>query len=191
MEYLIRDINSIDDTEYAKAAARFSDERINRLSEEDKKRTLTGRILLCELILRLYGKTDFDVKAGKNGKPELDFCFFNISHSGKYAVCAVSDVPVGIDIEKMTDFKRRERYMLFSKEESDYVNETEEAERFYTLWTMKEAYIKAVGGTLGDAGRVTLVRDGRLCAEFKGYLFKTEYRGGYALTVCEKARCRY
>lgn len=191
MEYLIRDINSIDGAEYAKAAARFSDERINRLSEEDKKRTLAGRILLCELILRLYGKTDFDVKAGKNGKPELDFCFFNISHSGKYAVCAVSDVPVGIDIEKMTDFKRRERYMLFSKEESDYVNETEEAERFYTLWTMKEAYIKAVGGTLGDAGRVTLVRDGRLCAEFKGYLFKTEYRGGYALTVCEKARCRY
>lgn len=191
MEYLIRDINSIDGTEYAKAAARFSDERINRLSEEDKKRTLTGRILLCELILRLYGKTDFDVKAGKNGKPELDFCHFNISHSGKYAVCAVSDVPVGIDIEKMTDFKRRERYMLFSKEESDYVNEAESTERFYTLWTMKEAYIKAVGGTLGDAGRVTLVRDGRLCAEFKGYLFKTEYRGGYALTVCKKARCRY
>ena len=191
MEYLIRDINSIDSGEYAKAAARFSDERINRLDGDDKKRTLAGRILLCELILRLYGKTDFDVKAGKNGKPELDFCHFNISHSGKYAVCAVSDVPVGIDIEEMTDFKRRERYMLFSKEESDYVNEAESTERFYTLWTMKEAYIKAVGGTLGGAGRVTLVRDGRLCAEFKGYLFKTEYRGGYALTVCEKARCRY
>lgn len=182
-------IGDITADEYRKAAALLP--HLKNRQEDDIKRTLAGRILLRKMVKRLYGKTDFDVKTGKNGKPELEFCFFNISHSGKYAVCAVSDVPVGIDIEKMTDFKRRERYMLFSKEESDYVNEAESTERFYTLWTMKEAYIKAVGGTLGGAGEVTLVRNGRLCAEFKGYLFKTEYRDGYALTVCEKARCRY
>lgn len=191
MEYLIRDITGISDEEYKKASSLISSERISRLNGDDKKRTLAGRILLCELVLRLYGRTEFDVKISENGKPELDFCFFNISHSGKYAVCAVSDRPVGIDIEEMSDFKRRERYMLFSKEESDYVNAVQTPERFYTLWTMKEAYIKAIGATLGDAEKVTFIKDGRLCAEFKGYLFTTEYRDGYALTVCEKARCRY
>ena len=39
-----------------------------------------------------------------HGKPVLKDCtnlFFNISHSGDYAVCAVSKQPVGIDIERI------------------------------------------------------------------------------------------
>lgn len=39
-----------------------------------------------------------------HGKPVLKGCtnlFFNISHSGDYAVCAVSKQPVGIDIERI------------------------------------------------------------------------------------------
>lgn len=191
MEYLIRDINGIDSGKYAEISALLpaeTAERIKRLKPDDRKRTLAGRILLFDLIFKLYGKTEFNVKIGKNGKPELDFCYFNISHSGECAVCAVSDVPVGIDIERISGFKKRERYMLFSPEESEFVNECESEKRFFTLWTMKEAYIKAIGGTLMDAGKITLVKDGRLCAEFKGYLFKTECCDGYALTVCEKAR---
>lgn len=191
MEYLIRDINGIDSGKYAEISALLpaeTAERIKRLKPDDRKRTLAGRILLFDLIFKLYGKTEFNVKIGKNGKPELDFCYFNISHSGDYAVCAVSDVPVGIDIERISGFKKRERYMLFSPEESEFVNECESEKRFFTLWTMKEAYIKAIGGTLMDAGKITLVKDGRPSAEYKGYLLKTEYRDGYALTVCEKAR---
>ena len=42
-----------------------------------------------------------DISCGKDGKPELvgSGIFFNLSHSGNYAACAVSDSPIGLDIQ--------------------------------------------------------------------------------------------
>ncbi len=95
------------------------------------------------------------------GKPELnieDFdgerekgllpCF-NLSHSGNYAIVAVSSCPVGIDIEH----KRQKGLSLakrcFCQEEYEDIMSlaTEEAreQRFLEYWTMKEAYIKCSG----------------------------------------------
>jgi 4'-phosphopantetheinyl transferase len=75
---------------------------------------------------------------------------FNISHAGKYVVCAVSDTPVGIDVET-TDHKGimevAKRY--FTEDELLYVQsfQTKAAQQkaFSTIWTMKEAYIKRDG----------------------------------------------
>ena len=70
----------------------------------------TGRALSREM-LRLYRdkareKRDVPpdigtVFIGKNGKPMTNGCYFNISHSHGLVACAVSDVPVGIDVEKI------------------------------------------------------------------------------------------
>lgn len=76
---------------------------------------------------------------------------FNLAHSGDAALVALSsEGEVGVDIEsvrRLDDFSPvarrcfspRERDMLDSCEESEY------ADMFYTLWTRKEAYIKARG----------------------------------------------
>ena len=51
----------------------------------------------------------------QNGKPRLlkylNF-FYNISHSGDYAICAVSDSEVGVDIQKIRkpDMRIAKRY---------------------------------------------------------------------------------
>ena len=75
---------------------------------------------------------------------------FNLSHSGSYAVCAVSDAPVGVDIEvrrKNTNLKVAKRF--FSQAENDYIDSFETLESredaFYRIWTLKEAFVKATG----------------------------------------------
>jgi 4'-phosphopantetheinyl transferase len=87
---------------------------------------------------------------GKPFLPDISGIHFNISHAGNYVTCAVSDSPVGIDVET-TDHKGylevAGRY--FAKDELLYVqsfqNESEQRKAFAEIWTMKEAYIKRDG----------------------------------------------
>lgn len=83
------------------------------------------------------------------GKPELigsDICF-NLSHSGGWAVCAVSDHPVGVDVElprcSMAVAKRH-----FCPEELKLLEDLPWQEQklwLNRLWTAKEAFSKAMG----------------------------------------------
>lgn len=84
------------------------------------------------------------------GKPALagrDDVFFNLSHSGNWAVCAVSDRPVGVDVELprcSLDLARR----FFRSEELEGLEQMDwQARRIWLnrLWTAKEAFVKTVG----------------------------------------------
>ena len=188
----IRKINirSISEAEYSQIAKIFPEtaEKIKNYRPDDKKRTLAGRFLLKNMIKEIYGREDFSLVFNENGKPLLDFCFFSISRSEDIAVCAVSDFPVGVDIERIGGFKKRKRYMLFTDSESDYVNKQDSENRFYTLWTMKEAYIKAIGGKIADAAKTEFVTsDFTFKKTYENYKFKTQKKENYVLTVCEKS----
>lgn len=188
MEIRKININEISDTEYFKTAVFFPEttKQIKNYRPDDKKRTLAGRYLLKKMIKELYGREEFTLAFNENGKPYLDFCFFSISHSGDFAVCAVSDSPVGVDIERMKGFKQRDKYMLFTPTESEYVNKSDSRNRFYTLWTRKEAYVKAKGGVIADAAKTELVTpDFKLLSKYDGFDFKTEFTDGYILSAAE------
>ncbi len=107
---------------------------------------------------------------GPQGKPEIDQpradLRFNLSHSGDLAVCAVGTPRyLGIDVEKMRRVPDLQELAnrFFSPEESNDLaaappGSTERS--FFTCWTRKEAYIKAVGGGLSiplDSFRVTIL----------------------------------
>ena len=180
-------IRRISDGEYRKIAERQSPELLKRLEncgDDEKKRTLAGRYLLEKTIKQIYGKERFQIVYNSNGKPLCDFCFFSISHSGDYAAVAVSDKPIGIDIQMPDGYKKRAKYMLFSCEENEFVNNGDSENRFYTLWTMKESYVKAVGGTLSSAAKISLAAGGRLNMRLGNYIFKTEKADGYFISVC-------
>lgn len=92
--------------------------------------------------------------ASEHGKPALlghESLQFNLSHTnGLIALAVALDKPVGIDVEhlsRQTDIaKMAERY--FSLEESRALLALPVAswnDRFYDLWTLKEAYLKACG----------------------------------------------
>lgn len=94
-------------------------------------------------------------KGGKKYFANYPDIYFNVSHSGHRLVCAVSDVPVGVDIEKPAEAKNVikivkrffhakeiERFEMLAKEGVD------PAVEFQRLWTMKEAYLKCTGAGL-------------------------------------------
>lgn len=94
-----------------------------------------------------YGKPGIVYK-GKDMRGRIDF---NLSHSGKYAVLAVSDRPVGIDVERLKSDRAAVAQRFFCKEEYEDILETEGLERdgrFLQYWTMKEAYVKRTGNGL-------------------------------------------
>jgi 4'-phosphopantetheinyl transferase len=90
---------------------------------------------------------------GQHGKPLLagGALHFNVSHSGRYALIALSaDTPVGIDLERI-DHERpvlelAQRY--FSPQE--YAACRADPALFYRLWCCKEAVVKAWGSGLDD-----------------------------------------
>lgn len=95
---------------------------------------------------------------GTNGKPRLPSgenhreIEFSLSHSGEFAVVAVTQgQAVGVDIEKRDDkvdcLALAQRF--FSLSERDDIacegQSTSLSRRFYSCWTRKEAYVKATG----------------------------------------------
>lgn len=91
-----------------------------------------------------------DIAANENGKPYLTAApdvHFSLSHSAAWAVCAVSDHPVAVDIQQCRSFKPN-MLTLLPPDEVQYLSSLSPAERenaFYTLWALKESYVKADG----------------------------------------------
>ena len=76
---------------------------------------------------------------------------YNLSHSGKYALCSVStqpDAQVGCDVEMIKENKQRLAERYFCPGEVDWIQsqttEAEQAEGFYRYWVLKESFIKAI-----------------------------------------------
>ena len=74
------------------------------------------------------------------GKPYYESCplHFNISHSGAYVVLAVSDMPVGIDVQTVTDIPERIMMRYIRKCPPDPLSKT-------MLWAEYESIGKCEG----------------------------------------------
>lgn len=85
-----------------------------------------------------------------NKKPAINGVEFNVSHSGSFVVIAVSSSPVGIDLEYINPLFDYTSIVAscFNPQERHFVG-TESA-GFFTLWTRKEAILKATAEGLTD-----------------------------------------
>ena len=101
--------------------------------------------LLEEAVYRVWGWSGLpEVVRTQRGKPlfvRMNCHCFSLSHSGGYALCALSDDgPVGVDIELVRP--RREgfpAYVLSEKEQAAFDGSWEE---FTRIWTLKESWCK-------------------------------------------------
>ena len=98
-----------------------------------------------------------------DGKPvftDHPNCHFNLSHSGEMVLCALSDRPVGADIEIVCPRKREFPAYVFKGEEYDrYLALGGDWNAFYTLWTEKESIIKYTGEGLKAWRRAQLPKE--------------------------------
>lgn len=124
---------------------------------------LNGRELTDELIkdcFEEYGLQRPQVLRSAKGKPYVEGkVHVSVSHSGKYFVCIISDVPVGIDIQEYRNArfdKIADRY--FTEAEKAYIDETGES-GFFSIWTRKEAYSKLTGEGIAELIKGTDVID--------------------------------
>lgn len=131
----------------------------NRLEQIDRRQGLARIQSFAASLLLEYAVTKhfpaivhpLQVTESDGGKPYLvaePGVHFSLSHSGGWAVCALSDCPVGVDIEKCEQGRRDIASRFFHKEEIRYLNSllpTARDDAFYSLWTLKESFVKSTG----------------------------------------------
>ena len=112
---------------------------------DDRKRSL-GAGIIIKKILNENGLSESDLKYSENGKPVADNLYFNVSHAGDYVVGVLSDCEVGCDIEKMVSAPLEIAEHYFNVTECEHIKSAEDKNRaFFTLWTLKESYMKMTG----------------------------------------------
>lgn len=132
--------------------------RQKRPTLESKRREILLTRALARTVLSRYAEVDprdWRFGASANGRPfvaspKVGFDF-NIAHTSGVIVCLVAGTgTVGVDVEMMTRRTDLDEVAahFFSPAENDALRALpaeDRRERFFTYWTLKEAYLKACG----------------------------------------------
>ena len=144
-------------------------ERANRYyREKDKQRFILARAILRLLLARYLNRDAKQLifEIGENKKPHVKgdtSLHYNVSHSGNYILIAISDSEAGIDVEQPDPNMHYEEIMhiSYNKPEADVVKASADPlQAFYTLWTRKEALLKATAKGIDDALKFIPSTDG-------------------------------
>jgi phosphopantetheinyl transferase len=144
---------SLSNHELEKASKfRFIEDQHRYIVTHATLRTILGRYLKSE-------PAEIDFVSNDYGKPSLSERYekihFNLSHSkGLSALAFSTKSEIGIDIERIDpkfDFEMVAN-SHFSKAENRFLHaeKIESRDRFFTLWTRKEAFLKAIGIGIGE-----------------------------------------
>ncbi len=116
-----------------------------------RQRKIVARARLRQILSGYLGiaPRSIEISLGVHGKPQVKGLEFNVSHSENLAVYAVSQQPVGIDIEYLRSIEMAGLVQRFfaPSEVSSWQQLPPEQQQlaFFRAWTMKEAYLKAIG----------------------------------------------
>ena len=109
------------------------------------------------------------------GHPEI---YFNLSHCKEAVICAISNQPIGVDVESIREFNDSLiNYTMNDEEKVEIANSDTPAATFIRLWTMKEATSKLIG--------TGITHDVKSLIDTKKYKYTTVERQQYIYTICE------
>ena len=167
-------------------------EKVERLKKtKQKAQSIGAELLLRHAVAQITGKIS-NVKwdTDENGKlylTEHDGIYVNLSHSGDYAVCAVHNTPVGVDIQYCRECDMKMANRFFTAEEAEFINKsTDKNSAFFEIWTKKESFVKAIGkGITIPLNSFSVLADkieyGGAVYRFKEYSVS---QSGYKLFAC-------
>ncbi|MBE7059701.1 MAG: 4'-phosphopantetheinyl transferase superfamily protein [Ruminococcaceae bacterium] len=93
-------------------------------------------------------KENCKIVRDEKGKPHIEGAelYISISHSQSMAAVALSEKPVGIDIQVLSEENKKITERFFSDDEKEIIkNADNKKEAFTAVWTVKEANFKLCG----------------------------------------------
>lgn len=155
-QYSNWDINTVTQHEYHLLNAE-EQERYHRIRHQDTQtQHLIARILLRKKLAEItqiapenlcFNRNEFGRPSLANCESEIDF---NVSHTQGVVIAAITNCgKVGVDIE----IKKRKNHFIDIAEHYFHAKEVlalkdtnaDQIELFFKIWTLKEAYVKALG----------------------------------------------
>lgn len=107
------------------------------------------KIMESELEKRGIKLSECIIKKNEHGKPYFENhpeIKFNYSHCDGMALIVFSDKEVGVDIEDIKSYNPKIIDKICNEEEVKYISDNDYSdESFFEIWTLKEAYTKAIG----------------------------------------------
>lgn len=117
--------------------------------EIDRKLSVASYLLLIYALHKEFKLSSPTIAYTDKGKPYLpDYpdIHFNISHCPQGCVCAVSDKPIGVDIQDIRPFSQNIANRCCSTEELLLLKQSADPAACFTqMWAMKESYLKMTG----------------------------------------------
>lgn len=159
MVYIYDDIEGFSAEELAQSIEKLPTQRreaaLRFKHELGRKQCVLAYNLLCNALESEYGITEKPVfEYGEHGKPSIighADIHFNLSHCKNAVACAVSDKPIGIDIESVRTAKESVVRYAMSDDEVKHIFESENPDLEFTiLWTKKESVLKLTGEGIND-----------------------------------------
>lgn len=153
----------------------------NIIAIEVENNLNSQRMGVMKILRQVYGE-DVESKIEKtpSGKPFLNgvdsvYKHFNVSHSGNYAICVFSSVPIGVDIEKIRPINQRviDRFL-----DSCHPDEA------IRIWTRRESFGKMTGGGFHDKSYGDVPHQFYEYNDIEGYLITVcvSRTGGFVVT---------
>ncbi len=181
------DFRTIDDSKLEAYEKPLSEEELKRLDEFSdpalRRKQLITRMAVRSCLSQYsdsISPEDWTFAHNANGKPQvaedapMDLSF-NLSHSGEWLAVAITvEADIGIDLQERDPHRSvtalAERFFHPDEaRELAEMTEKRQPEQFFRLWTLKEAYLKAVGKGIAnglDKARFHIDNNGLINAEF-------------------------
>ena len=177
--------------------------RLKSKNKSDIQKSINS-LKLLKIGLNEFGIDLFreDLVYNEFGKPSLKRkdIFYNISHSGKYVTCAISNKIVGIDIQKHIE-KFEEIISFFSISEKEYLASIPFQKLLIKIWTVKESYVKFLGRGLYKEldsfslflDKKKIIDEGRIVKDilYKNFSISEEYTMSVVASSDDSYEIRY
>ena len=121
-------------------------EKLKLITNEEVRLERVAAEILLQYAFKEYG---FDIPKeyayDELGKPVASDVYFSITHTVGAVMVAVSNNPVGVDLEKRRNIDEKIASRILTKEEFDFYNEHKGSEYLLDSFVRKESFFKMTG----------------------------------------------